>query len=242
MIVGIAFGFGDLRRFMLSFLMFYFVSFVSGGGMLAAHFLLQSNHELIEGMVATQSTGYGDKVSWLFVLIGFPVMMWFSKSRWNQVETTKLKANVLAKVEITIMAQKFVCRGLIDTGNQLYEPITRVPVMMVESTSLRGFIPEAIIKQQESVKKNMNLDLDEADLPEEWLQRIRLIPYRGVQQGMEFMIALKPDQVEIEYEQENFKTTRVLLGLNLHALSSDGMYQAIIHPALVQKSEKEEAI
>ena len=39
--VWIAFGFSHVQKFFSTFLMFYFVSFVTGGGMLAVHYLLQ---------------------------------------------------------------------------------------------------------------------------------------------------------------------------------------------------------
>lgn len=243
LIIWIAFGFGNVRRFMLSFFMFYFVSFVTGGGMLAVHYLLQSNHVLMEGMMVTQSTGYGDKISWLFVVLGFPIMFWFSKSRWNQMEATKIKAHVIVTVKVSILSKEIRCLGLIDTGNQLYEPITRVPVMLLEANCFEEVIPDAIIQLQQKMKDHrMGLDFDTDGIPEAWLQRLRMVPYRGVQQGMEFMLALKPDQVEIEYEEQIYRTERVLLGINQQTLSTDGQFQAIVHPALVQKMEKEEAI
>ena len=42
-------------------------------------FLLQTN-EMVNGLVQSQSISYGDPISWLFVIFGFPVIYYFSKS------------------------------------------------------------------------------------------------------------------------------------------------------------------
>jgi stage II sporulation protein GA (sporulation sigma-E factor processing peptidase) len=240
-IVLVAFGYGNVQKFMKSFLMFYFVSFITGGGMLAVHFLMQSNHQILNGMVVTQSAGYGG-ISWLFVLIGFPLMYWFSKSRWRQMETTKVKADILTKVYIQINDQTIECTGLIDTGNQLYEPMTRTPVMMVEASCLVGIIPPSIFNKIREQQDMSQFHLDDVNEEVDWINRIRIVPYRGVRQSMELMVALKPDQVEIKQENRRYLTKKVLIGVNHHTLSNDGQFQAIVHPALLQNQLKEEAI
>jgi stage II sporulation protein GA (sporulation sigma-E factor processing peptidase) len=241
-IVTIAFGFGNIQKFALSFLTFYFVSFITGGGMLGVHFFLQTNHQLLQGMVATQSTGYGDRISWGFIAIGFPIMYWFSKSRWKQIEATKVKSDVLTRVFISINEQVIECTGLIDTGNQLYEPFTKIPVMMVEASCFHNILPQTLLEQIKQKKDISSLQLDDDELPARWMNRIRIVPYRGIQQGMEFMIAIKPDQVEIAYEGRRYTSNRVLIGMNAQPLSNDGVFQSIVHPALIQNPLKEEAI
>jgi stage II sporulation protein GA (sporulation sigma-E factor processing peptidase) len=241
-IVLVAFGYGHFQKYMKSFLMFYFVSFITGGGMLAVHFMLQSKHELIEGMIATQSSGLGDPLSWLFVVLGFPLMYWFSKSRWQQIEATKAKTDVLTQVTIYIKGEVIQCAGLIDTGNQLYEPITRTPVMMIEASCLENKIPDSIFKQLIKQHDLTNFELDHAVEDGDWLSRIRMVPYRGVQQGMELMIAIKPDYVELEQENRRYLSKKVLIGINIQPMSKDGIFQAIVHPAMLQNQRKEEAI
>lgn len=227
---------------MKSFFMFYFVSFMTGGGMLALHFMLQSKHELIEGMIVTQSSGQGGPLSWLFVVLGFPLMYWFSKSRWQQIEGTKAKTDVLTQVFIHIKGEVIQCAGLIDTGNQLYEPITRTPVMMIEASCLENKIPTSILKQLMRKNDLTNFEFDQVELEGDWLSRIRMVPYRGVQQSMELMIAIKPDFVELEQENKRYFSKKVLVGIIVQPMSKDGVFQAIVHPAMLQNQRKEEVI
>lgn len=241
-IVLVAFGYGHFQKYIKIFFMFYFVSFMTGGGILGFHFLLQSNHKLIQGMIATQSTGLGDPLSWLFVIVGFPLMYWFSKSRWQQIEEVKAKTGALIQVSIHISGQVIQCAGLIDTGNQLYEPITRTPVMMIEASCLANKVPGPILNQLIKQHDLSNFELDHVEVEGDWLSRIRVVPYRGVRQGMELMIAIKPDYVELEQENRRYHSKKVLVGINVQPMSKDGIFQAIVHPAMLQNQRKEEAI
>lgn len=239
-IVIVAFGFGNIRRFMAHFLTFYFISFVTGGGLLAVHYLLKSQHELLEGMVATQSSGYGDLVSWWFVLVGFPVMIWFSYSRWRQIEKTQSGHDFIVDVEMILNDQSISCQGFVDTGNQLTEPFTKTPVMIVDVDILHGIVPKPLLEYVQN-EQHMD-DLNSLDLQDEWLRRLRVIPYRGIRQSMELMITLKPDQVVIKQDANVWHDTKVLIGINQHALSTGEEFKAIIHPELVRDQQQVKTI
>lgn len=73
-------------------------------------------------------------------------------------------------------------------------------------------------------------------MPEEflWQDRLRLVPYRGVNRGAAFMLALKPDLVKIELDGKLYESTKVLIGLDGGTLSGDKAYRAIIHPSLTE--------
>ncbi|MNY32162.1 Sporulation factor SpoIIGA [compost metagenome] len=69
-----------------------------------------------------------------------------------------------------------------------------------------------------------------------WQDRLRLVPYRGVNRNTQFMLAIKPDKVVITHNDSQLEATKVLIGLDGGKLCSDGSYQAIIHPALISAS------
>ncbi|MDQ0339233.1 stage II sporulation protein GA (sporulation sigma-E factor processing peptidase) [Caldalkalibacillus uzonensis] len=235
-IVYVAFGFGSIQRYVKSFFTFYFVSFVIGGGLLAVHYVAGSNHQVLQGMVATQSSGYGDLVSWLFVVIGFPLMYWFSRSQWQSIERTKVKERVLVQVQVTINGQHVSCQGLVDTGNQLYEPFSKKPVMLMEAKILEAVVPREIL---EAARHEQGItDWDQLHLPDHWLARLSLIPYRGVGRQMDLMLTFKPDEVVITSSDGTWSTRQVLIGINQEPLATDGLFQAVVHPDLVLSNEK----
>lgn len=74
-----------------------------------------------------------------------------------------------------------------------------------------------------------------------WQDRMRLVPYRGINRGSSFMLALKPDLVKIQLGEETFYSKRVLIGLDGGTLSGDGAYRAVIHPDLAQREQAADA-
>jgi stage II sporulation protein GA (sporulation sigma-E factor processing peptidase) len=66
-----------------------------------------------------------------------------------------------------------------------------------------------------------------------WQDRLRLVPFRGINRNSAFMLAIKPDKVVITHQGQQFESVKVLIGLDGGKLCSDGSYQAIIHPTLL---------
>ena len=144
------------------------------------------------------------------------------------------------QVNLTIKGETISCRGLLDTGNQLYEPITRIPVTIMDLDLFQNILPKNIY---ESVKqlKDYQVQADFLEMDDEWLQRIRMIPFRSVSRGMDLLVALRPDKITIVTNNGCFETSKVLVGLNPVALSSDASYQAIVHPRVTDEEYQLEA-
>ncbi len=225
------FGFHRIVVFFRRLLFFYLVAFILGGGLLGTHYILQSESEILSGIMVTHSGGVGTPVTWSFIAIGFPVLWWLSGKGLQQLKEGNRKASLYTQVEVEIKGQTVSCTGLLDTGNQLFEPITRIPVTIMDVTLFREHLPAELYEYvitHEDWSSTSFMDLDD-----HWLQRIRMIPYRSVSRGMDLLLAIRPDQVKILSDGKWYLTTRALIGLNPVSLSSDGSYQAIVHPSLV---------
>ncbi|MBU8907101.1 sigma-E processing peptidase SpoIIGA [Desertibacillus haloalkaliphilus] len=230
-IVLMAFGFKRLSYFLENLFMFYFVTFAIGGGMFAIHYFLQSDAAILNGLVITTSTGFGSPISWLFVLIAFPCVWYFSKRRVTAIKVKKVRYDQLTEVEITIGDIFIETRGLIDSGNQLQDPISKAPVMILDMTKLSGYFPASFIENIAQVDQLGNQTMDEES--QELEHRMRIIPYRGVGQQNQFLMALKPDYVKVKEKGEEHLIKKVLLGLNHTPLSSEDEYQCILHPKMM---------
>ncbi|BBP89140.1 hypothetical protein BsIDN1_27580 [Bacillus safensis] len=73
----------------------------------------------------SQNDGFGDPISWLFVLTGFPAIWLFSKKRLGEVGKKKRQFDEQVLVEIHIHGEIIRLKGLVDSGNQLYDPMTK---------------------------------------------------------------------------------------------------------------------
>ncbi|MNI18582.1 Sporulation factor SpoIIGA [compost metagenome] len=143
-----------------------------------------------------------------------------------------------AEVVVTIQNTEIRCIGLIDTGNQLTDPLSRMPVMVMEASLWREYLPDSVgTAWSTEHADNLIMEWTE-DESFGWRDRLRLVPYRGINRGTQFMIALKPDEVSVTVDGHEVRTTRVLVGLDGGTLSSDNAYRAIIHPLLAEGSNE----
>lgn len=231
----VSFGMGRFQQFLRTMGAFYLVNFVAAGGILGIHYMLLSSGDVMNGIWYTHTGGFSFelKLSLGFVLIALLLIVWFylrvSKGAQRQAEVTQWITDLI----VCLDEFEFNCKGLIDTGNRLYDPLTNTPVMVIEVEVMQSYIPESWVKRiQNAEVEQIFMDLDKTCFKGQ--ERIRLVPFRGINKGGQFMLAIKPDEVKVRYNEQWITTSKVLVGLNGGKLSSDGSYQAILHPALIE--------
>jgi stage II sporulation protein GA (sporulation sigma-E factor processing peptidase) len=222
----VAFGFRRIRFVVKNVAMFYFVSFVTGGGIFALHYFMKSDIAIMEGIITTQGSGLGDPISWLFVVAGVPALWYFSKKRVEDITIEKMNGDHLVRVKITIGDTVLYANGLIDTGNKLYDPITKLPVMILDMNVHGDVFPEVI---RLAAKDVMTIGSRDYDHP--WLNKLRIVPFRSVGE-QQFLACIKPETIEIEKDGIIAKAPQSLVGLSWSALSSDNQFDAIVHPKM----------
>lgn len=232
LMVFVAFGYRSRPAFLRNWGVFYFTSFVVGGGMFAAHYFLLDHQEALNGLLVTQSGGMGTPVTWTFVVLAFPLVWFYSRLTFKSLAERQDIHHFLVHVEIQIGKRGLRTVGFIDTGNQLRDPFTRTPVMIAEHRLIAPLLPPPVKK----AVKERDVTAGLSRLPPEWGTRMKLIPYRSVRRGTDFLLALKPDKVQVVREGRTFSVNDVLIGLDSGPLSSDGTYQMIVHPACVEEA------
>ncbi len=232
-IVGVAFGYKRFRYFLQGLLTFYFATFMIGGGMIGVHYFLEFDVQVFDGTIITQSTGYGNPISWGFVLIGFPLLWYFSKNRMDDIETKQVFYDQIVTVKLEIDDVILHLQGLVDSGNQLFDPITKSPVMILDTTKYEELFPKALMEQSKNIELLTN---DSSTESHKWESRVRLIPYRGVGQEHQFLLAVKPDRITIYHGNEENIVKKGLVAFNHTTLSTDGEYDCIVHPKMLVSS------
>lgn len=227
----IAFGFGSVQGLLRNLAAFYLVTFAVAGGIFGLYYFFLPPADVVRAVlfgIFDWSVGYG------FIAVAFGFMLWFYIRVFRGAKQKEAMAAHVAQVEVQVGEFKLSCSGLVDTGNQLYDPLTKTPVMVTEASLWKEVLPESWLK------KIQTSDVDQivaAMGGEEfvWQDRLRVVPYRGVNRGTQFMLAIKPDLVRVHYAERDWETGKVLIGFDGGNLSSDGSYRAIIHPMLLQE-------
>lgn len=224
-IVWIAFGYRGWQRFSKHVAAFYMLNFVAAGGVIGVQQILQSQSEFLDGIRFT-STGAVTiplQLSISFILLTITPIAWL----FRQVVVNRRRIDAISKwvmpVEIGFLNHVITCQGLLDTGNQLHEPMTGLPVMICELQLWEEVIPHDIF---EIISKQA---FQTAKVKWEYADRIRYIPYRGIHSGVQVMMAIRPDYVFVNGVQ----IERVIIGLRAESFHHDHAYQTIIHPDLI---------
>lgn len=231
----IAFGFHSLQHFFRNIVAFYIVNFVTAGGIIGVYYVTLSQQEYFQGILfssfGTKSHPFHLGLAIIIVLaLG---VLGLYRYYVRVIDRRQALHQFIAEIEIEIEKHRFHCKGLIDTGNRLYDPLTLAPVMVLECSVLKDILSEGIIQCIAKGDQELFSSIDEEQFL--YRDRLRFVPYRGIQQGTQFLLALKPEKVTIFYNEQRIEQRKVLLGLRNDSLSSEGKYQAIIHPELIER-------
>ncbi|MBM7647212.1 stage II sporulation protein GA (sporulation sigma-E factor processing peptidase) [Bacillus ectoiniformans] len=229
MMVYTVFGYKRFRYFFSNLLAFYFATFLSGGMLLGAHYFISFDMQLDSAFFLAGLNGFGDPVSWLFVMFGLPIAYYFAKSRVDDFQSVKIQYDQMVDVFIHINDCKIKVKGLIDSGNQLQDPISKSPVMLVSIKEIRDSIPEGVVMSAEHPDQFL---FENQHLSEDWLARMRFIPAKSVGNAHQLLAAFKPDEIKISTGSNWVTVPKGLVCFTNLPLSSDDQFSCIVHPKM----------
>lgn len=114
---------------------------------------------------------------------------------------------------VLTLSENKECRviALRDSGNGLEEPISKVPVSVVEESMIRPY--------KDGLKE----------------ERFRLIPFHSIGKEQGIMEAYFIDKIEIIHEGENRVIYNPIIAITKDRISAGKNYQMILHPALLEQ-------
>ncbi|NLZ48662.1 MAG: sigma-E processing peptidase SpoIIGA [Clostridiales bacterium] len=105
-------------------------------------------------------------------------------------------------IEIFVQGQIIKIKALLDTGNELKEPITNLPVIIVEKDALT------------------NIDIS--------VHNKLYIPFKAVSGQANFLYGFKPDKIKINYDEDKFQFKNGIIGICDTKLSDHDEYQGLL--------------
>lgn len=225
LIILFTFGWKNWFQLFKRLSMFYFISFVMGGGLLAIQFMTTAD------LILTNQINIG------FIVIGFPLVWFFTKSQMDNHVMDKIKYDQMYEVTIELNDKSFNTIGYIDSGNQLVDPLTNRPVIICDEVFLTQFFNE----QEWEIIRGIVTQNNQTDLMNELTTRLYIIPYQAVGIASNYLYALKPQNVSITYENEVIETSQVFIGIQLVNLSNEAAYHCLLHPKIIHHAVSQTA-
>jgi stage II sporulation protein GA (sporulation sigma-E factor processing peptidase) len=216
------------KQFGRVLLYFYLIAFLMGGAVLGFVYFMDN--------IAIQpvSTGVPLPYLWLAVALGAAVLL----GKWGVAFLRKTFMQDLLKVPVLIRLQGHEIRvdGMVDTGNQLVDPLTGAPVVIVEYDVLAPYLPP---NTKDFFPAGGEVDLEKVAqcfAEAGYNLSIRVIPFTSIGKRHGMLVGFKPDEIIILTGDQQVHNSKVVVGIYGRRLSPRGTYHALLHPDLLQAS------
>lgn len=213
----IAFNPQNIKKMLKTILLFYLTSFVMGGCALALLYIINPKGIKVENGVLVGT--YPMKITIIAGVIGFVIVQvafYINKRQLN-------KKDMFAILEISINKRKAEMKAYIDSGNMLKEPITKLPVIIVE---------------KEKVENLVNIDLEKVlGGDEENIEKtkFRIIPFNSIGQQNGMLIGVKSDFVKVKFDDTERYIEDVIIGIYDKKINKN--YSALIGLELLEEEK-----
>ncbi len=188
-----------------------------------------------QGMFERKTLNLALDNSWILPLA--VILWWSGQLAWQRWRNQQIVFDHgLYDLEIDFGEGGGIARvkALLDTGNHLRDPLNNVPVILLEEEVAAALMPERL---------RCFLQTPWQESPDPWpflwksnpelLKSLVFIPYLGIG-SQSWLLGVRPRRVCINDEtgKREFAAT---IALVQQVLSSEGSYQALIHPDHIQK-------
>lgn len=198
------------------------LTLVAAGAAFAAHFALAGGRDISQP-VAWWTLG-GAAVA--TTLLGWVLPGLARSHQWQKAQCLNVRVE-LEQDSVELVA-------LLDTGNRLTDPLTGLPVMVVECGALGDLVP----REFRLASGADPLSWAKEELPAELASRVRLIPYRGIGSDRGLLLGFRPDRVVLESPAAAVTCHRVVIALYERTLCPDGLYRALVPPQMLESGDR----
>lgn len=200
---------------------FYLTSFVFGGAALSVIYMVNTGkisiqNGMIIGTYTLKTILVGVIIAFIIVILAFKLV----KSKFS-------KKDLFCDITIKINEKEIKTKAMLDTGNLLKEPITNIPVVVVEHLLLYEAIPKEILDNIENILGG-DLEKIPESIKNEYMSKLKVIPFTslGKQNGM--LLGLKADEIKLEEQDEVKKVDKIIIGMYNKKLSKKEEYSALL--------------
>lgn len=228
--VYVAFNPRNIKQLFKQLLIFYLVSFIFGGCTFALiYFIKPENVQMRNGVFVGM---YPIKVALIGGVIAFIITQIAFKINKNKLNTK----NTLFNIQIYYDDKIINIKALLDSGNMLKDPVSGIPVIIIEKEIMYKIIPKNILDYIEKIMKG-----DEAEANydiQNYISKIRMVPFMSIGKENGMLVGIRLDKIKIQTEDIDVERKDVIAGIYDKKITKDNKYNALIGLNLLE-TEKE---
>lgn len=229
--IRIAFGKLYLSDMLKQILVFYVITYFFGG-------LINSIYYYTDFKIIIMNLGRGhylSNLSWRSIVLSIMIilpfvlgLLWFY--RWYKSNTREIY-----DVDLKLFDKSIHIKGFMDSGNCLYDPINKKPVIVVEEETIKELISPEFYMYLEEAKSYLEVgktDIGQWDINKEVFPKLRFIPYSSVgKRGV--LLGMNIDKVMIYTGKDVICNEKVIVAISNNLISPNKKYQVILHKGLM---------
>ena len=213
----------NFRELLKTLGFFYLISFMMGGGVLAFFYLFNlGKNPLTDTFIINNIS-----VPWWILLISAFISLIFLKYLWPSIYRILAKDTLLVHTIIFLDEKPLEITALIDTGNDLFDPVSNYPVIIVELDAIKNIFSKDLAVILEKGPEESLAAISELVADSRWANRFRVIPFESIGKSKGLMVGFKPDKVIIEHDDKIKTTENTIIGIYHRVLSPEGTYRAL---------------
>lgn len=212
-----AFHFYTIKEFFKDLIAFYIMTFVFGGAMFAVGYIFGGNFSYIGGI------NYYGGVPIRLLLVGIVLVLVLFRL-YKQFNVYFKSKDNRYKLQIFIGDKYGIFDALLDTGNQLVEPISKTPVIVCDSKKLKRIVGDEVLQFAKDMEQNSKMDITKDNM--------RILPYQTIEGGNKVMLGIRPKCVVIEKDNNKKVIEDVYIGINTTGVLLKGA-GVLLNPQLI---------
>ena len=135
-------------------------------------------------------------------------------------------SNTYFDVELYYEEKRFKIKALLDSGNMLKDPISGMPVIIVEKEKMYEVIPKEVLNYIDNTMKGD--ESNEGWNIQRYLARVRMVPFMSIGKENGMLTGIRMDKARIENEDINIERTNIIAGIYDKKIAKDNKYNALI--------------
>lgn len=206
----------SIKKMIKELIVFYLTSFAFGGCAIAILYTIKPQN--IINKKGSLIGIYPIKVALIGGIIGFITIIIAFKLVKNKMSIKDL----FCTVKIIDNGTEKKVKAFLDTGNFLKDPITNLPVIIVEKEKLIDILPREILENTNKIISG------EFEIKDKYISKLRVLPFSslGKQNGM--LLGFKVEKVIVILNEEEVIRNDVIIGIYDKKLSINEKYECII--------------